>query len=723
MTRVLLLTPPFTQINTPYPATAYLKGFLNTRGIESAQADLGMDVISALFSKSGLQQMFEAAVANKKPFTEKAERVYRLKSAYLRTIDAVVLFLQGKNPSLANLICTGNFLPEAGRFQELADLDWAFGAMGFQDKAKHLATLYLEDLSDFIVATLDPYFGFTRYAEKLSISAHSFDELSDRLLDAPTFIDTLTLEILAAYIAETKPTLVAVSAPFPGNVYSGFRCAQWIKKNFPEIKTCLGGGYPNTELRSLNDPSVFDYFDFITLDDGEAPLWLLCQHLDGKIPEVLLKRTFVRRDGKVVYENGALIADIAQKDTGVPDYEGLKTDQYLSVIEIANPMHRLWSDGRWNKLTLAHGCYWGKCTFCDISLDYIKNYEASPAALIVDRMETMIAQTGENGFHFVDEAAPPALMRDVALEILKRGLSVVWWTNIRFEKSFHEDLCRLLAASGCIAVSGGLEVASDRLLQLIDKGVTVTQVAKVADNFTAAGIMVHAYLMYGFPSQTAQETIDSLEIVRQLFEHNIVQSGFWHRFALTAHSPVGLDPKRFGVRVINDTPGTFANNEIAYEDPGGTDHAQFTEGLRKSLFNYMHGLCFDFPLQEWFSRKVPRTTIPSNYIRNGIEQYPTRNPKANDRLLWIGAGCKLTQKGSYGLITLNNLREQDEIQIPIALAEWTVELINRTDVTNRQLPVYSEVAAAFEQKFNASFNDFLASEEVQVLREIGLLIV
>ncbi len=238
-------------------------------------------------------------------------------------------------------------------------------------------------------------------------------------------------------------------------------------------------------------------------------------------------------------------------------------------------MHRLWSDGRWNKLTLAHGCYWGKCTFCDISLDYIGRYEPINASILCDRIEEIMAQTGTNGFHFVDEAAPPALMRDLAIEILRRGLVVVWWTNIRFENSFTADLCRLLRASGCIAVSGGLEVASDRLLALIKKGVTVAQVAQVTNHFTQSGIMVHAYLMYGYPTQTGQETIDSMEMVRQLFEIGVLQSGFWHRFAMTAHSPVGLDPKAFGVMRTDLEVGTFANNELDFNDPVGVDHALF----------------------------------------------------------------------------------------------------------------------------------------------------
>ncbi len=461
-TKVFFITPPFTQLNTPYPATAYLKGFLNTKGLESYQADLGLEVILQLFSKVGLQRLFAHIEASGKKLNENGQRMLRLKQSYIRTIDPVISFLHDKNPTMAHVIAEQNYLPEASRFQQVTDLEWAFGSMGVRDKARHLATLYLEDISDLIIDAVDPHFGFSRYAERLGRSASSFHELNQALEAPLTYIDDILVELLAAKIQTEKPDLVAITALFPGNLYSALRCGQWIKKHHPQIKVALGGGYANTELRSLQDPRVFEFVDFITLDDGETPLMNLLEHLRGKRALSDLKRTFCCIDGTVSYLNGSQDSDAKQKDVGVPDYSDLPLDKYLSVIEIANPMHRLWSDGRWNKLTLAHGCYWGKCTFCDISLDYIKNYESTTAPMLVDRMEAMIAQTGNNGFHFVDEAAPPALMRDVALEIIRRDLTVVWWTNIRFEKSFTKDLCQLLVRSGCIAVSGGLEVASDR---------------------------------------------------------------------------------------------------------------------------------------------------------------------------------------------------------------------------------------------------------------------
>ena len=717
--KVFFITPPFTQLNTPYPATAYLKGFLNTQGIPSYQADLGLEVILQLFSKNGLKRLFAHIENSGQKLNENGLRMHRLKQSYIRTIDPVIAFLHDKNPTLAHVIAEQNYLPEASRFQQVGDLEWAFGNMGVRDKARHLATLYLEDISDLIIDAVDPHFGFSRYAERLGRSASSFQELNQALNAPLSYIDELLVELLASKIEKEKPDLVAITAPFPGNLYSALRCGQWIKKHHPEIKVAFGGGYANTELRSLQEPRVFEFVDFITLDDGETPLMNLLEHLKGTRDLQDLKRTFCCIDGTVNYLNGSKVPDVKQKDVGIPDYSDLPLDKYLSVIEIANPMHRLWSDGRWNKLTLAHGCYWGKCTFCDISLSYIKDYEATTAPMLVDRMEAMIQQTGNNGFHFVDEAAPPALMRDVALEIIRRDLTVVWWTNIRFEKSFTKDLCQLLVRSGCIAVSGGLEVASDRLLDLIDKGVSVAQVAKVADHFTQAGILVHAYLMYGFPTQTAQETVDSLEVVRQLVENGVMHSGFWHQFALTAHSPVGLNPDAYHIKILNPEPGQFANNDLEHADPTGTDHALFSEGLKKSLFNYMHGIGLDMPLQEWFDFKIPRTQLPKNYIKRILVPFAEPMPKPNAKMVWLGPEPTRTKK--HLLFSLG--KEEAELEVSAKLGAWLMETLPKFSLGSEKTGIFAEFEAAFSKAGLGDFGNFWEGETVDELREMGLWVL
>ena len=713
--------------------------------------DLGIEVILELFSKQGLRNIFENVDTKIKGISENSQRIFALQDDYLKTINAVVAFLQGKNPTLSRQICQDNFLPEASRFDALDDMEWAFGNMGIQDKAKHLATLYLEDISDFIVECVDENFGFSRYAERLGRSANSFDEMYGFLQKDLTYIDKITVRILEEQTQQVQPKMVCISVPFPGNLYSAFRIAQYLKRHYPDIKTSMGGGFPNTELRDLKDARVFEFFDFITLDDGELPLELLIATAppapdggastrlsDSKAPEAsvapsgaggaVYKRTFLLENGSVVYKNNSLKPDYKQSEVGTPDYSDLLLDKYISVIEIANPMHSLWSDGRWNKLTLAHGCYWGKCTFCDISLDYIKLYEPVAARTIVDRMEELIEQTKENGFHFVDEAAPPALMREVALEILRRKISVTWWTNIRFEKSFTSDLCVLLRASGCIAVSGGLEVASDRLLELIKKGVTVEQVAKVTQNFAESGIMVHAYLMYGYPTQTIQETIDSLEMVRQMFELGILQSGFWHQFAMTAHSPVGMNPEEFGV-IPEQNPITFANNDIAFKDKTGINHDKFSFGLKKSLFNYMHATGFELPLQDWFDFKIPKTVIKLNFIENSLENEEAFTDKPSTKIVWLGGKpiIEVITKSKKGIswenlkLTFHDKRESFSIQTDKQQGEWLVEILQKITVSNKKIFTFQEIKSDYESHNLEDFELFWFSKSVNTLREFGLL--
>jgi len=728
---ILLITPPFTQLNTPYPATAYLKGFLNTKNIAAFQMDLGLEVILKLFSKTGLKQLFDIAENKNSIHSENAQRIFALKNDYLNTIDSVVSFLQGKSQTLARQICTEGFLPQASRFNQTNDLDWAFGTMGMQDKAKHLGTLYLEDLSDFIIECIDENFGFSRYAERLGRSANSFDELYSHLKKEMSFIDKLSLKIIEHRIKSSHAKLICFSVPFPGNLYSAFRCAQYIKIIHPHIKVAMGGGFATTELRSLTDKRVFEFFDYITLDDGELPIELLHEALvnTDKTTPIVLKRTFLLENNQVVYNNESQKADYKQSELGTPDYSDLLLDKYISVIEVANPMHSLWSDGRWNKLTMTHGCYWGKCTFCDGSLDYIKNFDPLTAGMLVDRMEQLIEQTGEHGFHFVDEAAHPALMKALAIEIIKRNIIVTWWTNIRFEKSFTSDICQLLKASGCIAVSGGLEVASDRLLGLINKGVTVEQVAKVTRNFTEAGIMVHAYLMYGYPTQTVQETVDSLEMVRQMFELGIIQSGFWHQFALTAHSPIGLNPERYNI-VPDFKTITFANNDIQFKDNTGIDHDKFSFGLKKSLYNYMHGMCFDFPLQEWFDFNIPKTRIPNNFIKNSLEFEQHIITKPASKIIWLGvipqtAIVTKSKKGkSWEMLQLTIHFKSETLKIALdkEKGEWFVNALEKISIHNNEYKTFEQLKTDFEKSFD-DFELFWNSKPILSLRKQGLLAV
>ena len=624
--KVLCLIPPMTQLNTPYPSTAYLTGFLRSRGVDAEQADLALALVLQLMSHSGLIQLREAALAQPEEkrsgpvnfFLDHFER-------YAQTIDRVIAFLQGRDSTLAHRIASRGFLPEGPRFAALDSYDdeengdplgWAFGALGSTDRARHLATLYLNDLADVLQGAVDERFEFVRYAESLAAAQPSFDPLAQALAAPPNLVDRTLAELTLTAIAQHSPQLVLLSVPFPGSVYGALRIAQTLKQHHPNIRIGLGGGFVNTELRELAEPRLFDFVDYLTLDSGERPVLSLVEHLQGQRSRERLVRTFVREDALIRWINWPE-PDIPFEDVGTPTWDGLPIHDYLSLLDMLNPMHRLWSDGRWNKLTIAHGCYWKKCSFCDVSLDYIGRYETAQASTLVDRIEAIVAETGQTGFHFVDEAAPPKMLKALAEELLRRQVQISWWGNIRFEKTFTPELSELLAQSGCIALSGGLEVASDRLLALMQKGVTVDQVARVTRGMADAGILVHAYLMYGFPTQTVQDTVDALEYVRQLFENGCIHSGFFHRFVCTVHSPVGQNPEAYGVQLLPLPAVSFAKNDVGFIDPTpmpkGVDHDVLGRGLKKAIYNFMHGVGLEQDVRDWF--ELPRGVCPKPTVR------------------------------------------------------------------------------------------------------------
>ena len=599
---ILLIQPPLTQLNTPYPAITHLTGFLRSKGIDAEQCDIGIELIDRLFTRENLAKIFAQAeeicgFGTEKHTSKNTRKILNNKYLYINKVEDVIAFLRGKKQSNATLFSRSDFWEGMPRLEADEELEYDYGTAGNYDRAKYLCSLFIKNITD-IIQIVDPHFELIRYAEHLCTYIYKFDIIERELRKPHSIVTDLTLNILEEKIEKYKPEYIGFSVPFPGNLLQCIKCAEYIKIHHPQIKTIMGGGYVNTELRKMTDTGVFKYIDFITFDDGELPLLRIVT--GGELVRTATAGTDSEQKTRVIFCNMDSKENIPFGELPAPTTAGLPMDKYLNFTDSTNPMHRLWSDGKWNKMMLAHGCYWAKCAFCDTTLDYIRRFERCDIGIIVDRMEAMIAETGENGFHFVDEAAPPALLKQLAEEIIKRKLTVSYWTNIRFDRTFTPELCRLLATSGCIAVSGGLEVASPRVLKLINKGVTIESATECIRNLNSNNIMVHTYLMYGFPSQTVSELFDSLGRVRDLFANQLIQSAFWHRYAMTCHSSSGKNPESVNAKAVEQKDNPFANNEIPFIDPLGIDWEQWSEGLNLATYNYMRGTGYDVPLKQWF---------------------------------------------------------------------------------------------------------------------------
>ncbi len=728
---ILLIVPPLTQINTPYPSTAYLTGFLRSRGYKVQQADVGIEMVLKVFSRETLTQVFEQLRCQVHNLPGEALQMLSVAPAYVDTIEPVMSFLQGHDPAMAPRICQGNFLPQGPRLgaYDYVGRQSLTGLHNQTDLAKHLASLYVEDLADLVQATVSPHFALSRYAESIAKNASSFDGILNALESPPSLTDELMLKAFWAHVEKTQPSIVGMTVPFPGNVYGAFRIAQALKAKRPEIKVMLGGGYANTELRRVSDARVFDFLDYITLDDGERPILCLLEQLHGTGNEGELCRTFLRSGGKVVWCDDSSKRDVPQAELATPTYDGLPLNRYVTILDTLNPMHRLWSDGHWNKLTVAHGCYWKQCTFCDVGLDYIGRYEASPSELLTDRIEALIAETGRRGFHFVDEAAPPAGLKGLALSLLERGVTISWWGNIRFESAFTGDLCRLLAASGCIAVSAGLEAASDRLLELVKKGITVDQTVEVASAFQEAGILIHAYLMYGLPSETIAETVESLERVRQMFASDLIQSAFWHRFTTTAHSPIGIDPDTYGIRLMKPRDGGFAENDLIHEDLHAATPEWIGEGLREALLYFKEGEGFDQDVRSWFAEPVPKPRVRRDWVKRLLSTGERVDPSVAERkFVWVGGTPVIENKrNNHCRLILPNRSTDETVNLSQDHAAWLMDLIYCA-TPNREkgkigYPVYKAVRSTFPYGHAKGFDVLWQSQALGKARSIGLLLV
>ncbi|MBM4147477.1 MAG: radical SAM protein [Lentisphaerae bacterium] len=616
--RVMLITPPMVQFNAPYAAVPMLAGHLRAAGVEVSQVDMSLQLALRLFSRGGLEalrlevekKLIRSRKGASRHFVDNADR-------YIETVDEVISFMQGRTRSRAVRLIRDGRLPRGPRFRVLDGMKRAGIDPAKEDPDGYplfLASLYLDDLADAVREGADRRFELSRYAERLALSARDFSGLQAALGGRPTLVERMLDEIVESALGRDEPELIGITIPFPGNLLGALRIARCAKRLRPDTRIAVGGGYVNTELRGMAEARVFDFFDFVSYDDGEEPITRICDLVAGKGSLESLVRTRIRKGGSVSFID-AVSRPLRHRDRAAPSYGGVRLGDYIRVAETANPMARLWSGEKWAKLQLAHGCYWRKCAFCDTRLDYISRFDPADASTVVRWIDDVRHATGLTRFHFVDEAAPPALLRTVAKGLLDARREIAWWTNIRFDTAFTPELCRLMARSGCVAVTGGLECAEASMLQKMHKGITLPGAARVCAAMSEAGVMVHAYLIYGFPGQDLRQVVDGLEYVRQLFEQGYLHSAYWHRFALTVHSPMGMAPEAFGVRLLPQADAVFAENELPFTTRGRGDLDAIGICLRKAVYNYMHGLGISEDVRTWFSgMRVPRPSLRADAV-------------------------------------------------------------------------------------------------------------
>jgi hypothetical protein len=606
----------------------FLETFLRSRGVEAFSFDHSIALWRSIFSRKGLARIFhdaESSPSFREPPDPESRRqlarYFSYRELYVEWIDEIVDFLSGGNPGFAHRLVQAAEFPRGPRTE--AFLASGGGRAG-PDEARALATRILEDLGDFVSFTLDPEFATVRYGERLTRAVKDFDAI-ERALSGAYLMQVFYRPWLREFFAGTPgnaaagpPDLLLVTIPFPGCLPGALVAAQEARAVFgARTHIIFGGGYVSTELRSLKDGRMFDYCDYLSFDAGYGSLASILEVEAGASKESLHRTMYRDPDGRVRatgFGSPSRFQQLEERSLAevFPDYRSVDFPAYLRVVDSENPMHRLWSDSPWLKYRLAHGCYWKRCTFCDTELDYVGRYVPAEISALAAAAEAASSRSGIFGIHFVDEALPIAKLLQFALVNRERVAASArpfhYWGNVRFDRSWTADRCELLAASGLVAVSGGVEIATEKGLEMTDKGFDFPGLVRALVAMKRAGLLVHAYLIYGYPGQKARDIVDSAEAVRQLFASGLVDSAFWHRFILGRHSRMYAEWKagtRPDLRPI-DAGGTFADNDLGFEGEQLFD--RFAAPLESALAAWMEGEELERPAASWFQETAPKKT-------------------------------------------------------------------------------------------------------------------
>lgn len=649
---VIVIQPPLVQLNSPYPSGAYLKSFFNKNGHNAVWHDLSVQLVHSIFSKNGLKKLFELSKENAMKIASTAEKNGEFATAknlrryifqsdlWIEWIDFIMSTLCGKQNPSAHELChrfiLSPYTPRGNRMENyIENLDREPSI----NDTRNIASLALEDLADYISVAFDKSFSLVRYAESIAVNETSFSQIEEKL-NSPILTTFYTEVLEAAFsktsITENEKTLVCISVPFAGTFTSALFTAKYLRKKYGEkIFICFGGGFINTELREFNDSSFFKYADAISYDRGYGSYKNFFDVFpDGKISEekhIYKMRLFTKEKviepllSSLEYEK----FENEQTSLIVPDYSETDFSIYPRVADDENPMQRLWSDGAWMKAYLAHGCYWHKCAFCDVSLDYVASYRLVQIENLFHGLKSQSEKNGIHGIHFVDEAMPPAAMLKFSKLNLKHSASFSFWGNVRFEKIYSRDIAEFLSSGGLIGVSGGIEIATGTGLDSISKGTDLDSIVSACCAFKEAGILIHAYMIYGYFGETEQDTINSMETLRQLYAAGLLDSCFWHKFVLTRHSRIYSEWKEGLHKNLNPfapkNSGVFAKNGLHFKDEEKS--AKFGNGLYAALQSWMHGENLNVPVEKWFEFKVPRPNVPKDLISKSIEKYEERRNK------------------------------------------------------------------------------------------------
>lgn len=520
--RIKLLFPPHFIFDRPYLSLPALSAFLRRQGMEVSLDDLNVASLD-YFMRPGFlgscQEKVEAALRTKNYARTRAHREFYWESRL--SLLAAPLIIERIEPALQFFRTRDGFFDLEAYTLNRRILTQAFELisaafypilLGLQS----LSFRYSPESSQQILAALDdlehnPYYSF-------------FEDYVEKKLAAET-ID-----------------LVGLSLVVPSQLIPALNLARIIRQKLPHLKIVVGGAVPSLLFQKIRRlPGLFSHFDYLIEHEGETPLLRLGQHLAGDCPITRVPNLLYAEGGEL---KGTGLRSIEKiNELPVPDFTGLPLEKYLTPWPVLS-------------LEAARGCYWRKCSFCNSGISREKSLQIRAPEKLAEDMATLEERHGICLLDITNEGLPAKYFSELAEAILRRDIRPRWFACARLEKEFTYARLKRIRESGCCKLCFGLESGSQRLLDLMRKGIRLEQVPGILEACRQAEVDIHLYLMVGFPTESIAEIRQTRDLVFRLLQ-NADKEGFTFcvsLFLASINSPVFGQMQELGYQLISKGP-------------------------------------------------------------------------------------------------------------------------------------------------------------------------
>ena len=518
---ISLLFPPSWHPSQPYLSIPCLSAFLEQSGVPvQEQRDLNIELLDRVLTKSfGLdihQQLID--LVKKLEQSVDGETGPGSKEHYAKAVESLDRF-----PHLID---------------EVERAKTALRGQDFFDEDRYRESLFVIDRWLDVVSSLYFPTRMTVVDNQLSYSIYSSRDIIKALHDESQnpYLDLYRRFFLPGFAQDT-PDFVGVSITATSQIIPGLTLCRLIKEQFPQVHVTVGGSIFTRLVDNLRRcDRLFDVTDDFIVFEGETALLEMINQLEGRKDFSKVPNLIWRNEGKITVNQPFYSENLTEHPA--PNYNGFPLDLYLAPHTVL-------------PVQFSRGCYYKDCAFCALTLDH-QNFRQKDPMKVVDELEALSKQHDTPYFFFTDECLALSPTKRLCKELIARGLDLQWTAEFRFEKNLSRELLSSLREAGCQKIVFGLETYNARLMDFMVKGITQENVARICSDCVDLGIAVHCYVIVGFPTETEEE---SLETMNFIVDNTKLNSSYGFScqpclFDLEKEAPIMSDPGSYGVQRI-----------------------------------------------------------------------------------------------------------------------------------------------------------------------------